>query len=127
MKKGTLGAILAIGLVASGLASAQAAWDGYVEVPAKASEPHRWYTCRKGESFPGNLPPGALKCVKVGVVDTYQGDAVAMSLQEMLDEHFRPPAGYKAVAVGPLPVMVPRFGVKDGAVYIAYRLERQGY
>ncbi|WNL48437.1 hypothetical protein RKE25_22165 (plasmid) [Dyella sp. BiH032] len=127
MKKHTLGAILAISLVASGLVSAQAAWDGYVEVPAKASEPHRWYTCRKGETFPGNASSGAPKCVKAGAVDTYQGDAVPMSLQEMLDEHFRAPAGYKAVAVGPLPVMVPRFGVKDGAVYIAYRLERSGF
>jgi hypothetical protein len=116
-----------VAMVASGFAHAKS-WDGYVEVPAKAAEPHRWYTCRKGAEFPSMPPPGAPKCVRAGLAHTYDGDAIPMSLQELLDEHFRAPAGYRAVAVGPLPAISGSAArVKDGSLYVAYRLERQGF
>lgn len=127
MKTRMLKWIPLLALVASGLAHAQT-WDGYVEVPAKASEPQRWLTCRKGDEISSKAPPGAPTCVKAGLVDSYQGQAIPMSLQEILDEHFRAPAGYKAVAIGPLPVEDSGLsGVKKNAFYIAYRLERHGF
>lgn len=127
-----------IGLVAAPVlavfATAQATaadWDGFVKAPAFSTGPGQWLTCDKSATFPftsGGKPPDH-RCVQRKLVREKAASAPALlSLQGVLDRHAEAPAGYRLVAVGPLPALHDGLGVNSvdpASVFIAYRLERR--
>lgn len=113
-------------------ANAQTLWDGFIPAPAIKSNSPGWLTCVLGEEF---SPSDEAMCVKPGGVllpDTPGTPPSIKSLQEMLEARTKAPAGYRLVAIGPLPFAYFQRGSGVGGsthaylnvkkIYIAYRL-----
>ncbi|KVP75167.1 hypothetical protein WJ93_07055 [Burkholderia ubonensis] len=100
-------------------------WDGVAEVPAMADSPGHYLVCPPGTHFDASR--GAVDratCSKGSFGWDATGGPKSMTLQQALDQHFKAPAGTRAVAVGPLPVYSSD-GRLDGWLHIAYKLGKE--
>jgi hypothetical protein len=116
---------LLVGL--TGPAGAQS-WDAFVKVPAVAATPGVWLACPPGSNFPFASPGASVepRCVirKMLREETVQA-ATAMTLQQVLEMYVHVPVGFRALAVGPMPVLLEQMtmnSVDPTFIYIAYRL-----
>lgn len=122
--------MLAACLLLVGIGKADAAdWDGFLRVPAFATGPGQWLSCDRGAAFPftssGSVPER--RCVlRKGMREKAAAAPVELTLQGVLDRHAEAPAGYRLVAVGPLPALHAGLGlnsVDPGSIFIAFRFE----
>lgn len=112
-------AVMFGGLCLMAGASAEPIWDGVALVPGYVSEGGVSYqVCPASTHLSLGMQKG---CVNGTWAPKKHGDPAPMSLQVALDLHFRPAAGLRAVAVGPLPAF-DRGGLDLSKFGIAYKL-----
>lgn len=110
-------------LACFGVVQADLVWDGVAEAPAVSVAHGRYLTCPPGAYLSKNPAVGATGCLKGALLPDAAGAPIAMTLQGVLDLHFKAPAGWRAVALGPLPVYDR--GVVRGRVGVAYKLVKR--
>lgn len=122
--------ILTLGLVAlAASAHAELAWDGVVPIPAYAvpGAVNSYMVCSPGFQLRYNSDLtrqlDKTACV-AGAVSVAARAPSRMSLQDALETHFRAPAGWRAIAQGPLPVYSGNSwqGSDQRALGVAYKL-----
>jgi hypothetical protein len=107
---------------AAGVAKADLAWDGVVQVPGTAGQyPGQYLVCPQGTHLDFR---SLSKCEEGLWAPKAIGAPKLMSLQQALDMHFKMPAGLKAVAQGPMQSFT-RYGLDRTQFGIAYKLEKQ--
>jgi len=106
----------------AGVAKADLAWDGVVQVPgAEGQYPGQYLVCPQGTHLDWK---SASKCEDGVWAPKTVGAPKSMSLQQALDMHLKVPAGLKAVAQGPMPSF-NRYGESNTWFGIAYKLEKK--
>jgi len=106
----------------AGVAKADLAWDGVVQVPGTVGEyPGQYLVCPQGTHLDFLSPS---KCEEGVWAPKAVGAPEMMSLQHALDLHVKLPAGLKAVAQGPMPSF-NEDGESKTWFGIAYKLEKK--
>lgn len=112
----------------AGVAGADLVWDGFAEVPAVDKMHNGTYlTCPPGTHFVfdkgSSVQVDTEWCYTGSVLYERAGRPIEATPQGLLDLHMKPPAGFKLVAQGPLPVY-GRNGRVPMYLLIAYKVTK---